>query len=217
MSKIHFVCLANSYKEGGRCIAGIELDDNYEPIFDNGNPKWVRPVCDTTLHGEIPTSLVSNVNILDIIEIEALGYQDLDSYQYENVLFDTKSLDIIGQYDKSDLNTLYDTRHFIFGNSKKALSEVEINEQNHSLMFIKVTVFKVYERIYEDTLKPQIRMKFIYFGMQYDLPVTDPVFLKRYQSNPDFIKAYSHLDMTLSIGIKHEGWYYKLIAAIIGR
>lgn len=42
------LCLANSYKHGGRCIAGIEVTlDNkgYSIVRDvNGVPKWVRPV-----------------------------------------------------------------------------------------------------------------------------------------------------------------------------
>jgi hypothetical protein len=36
-----FVCLANSFKEGGRCLAGIELDNNNNPIIENGHPKWI--------------------------------------------------------------------------------------------------------------------------------------------------------------------------------
>ena len=35
-----FVCLANSFKEGGRCFAGIELDANNKPLLVNGHPKW---------------------------------------------------------------------------------------------------------------------------------------------------------------------------------
>jgi hypothetical protein len=31
-----FVCLANSFKEGGRCLAGIELDNNNNPKIENG-------------------------------------------------------------------------------------------------------------------------------------------------------------------------------------
>ena len=35
-----FVCLANSFKEGGRCMAGIELDSESNPVFEKGKPKW---------------------------------------------------------------------------------------------------------------------------------------------------------------------------------
>jgi hypothetical protein len=42
MAKVRFVCLANSFKEGGRCVAGIVLDSNNNP--ENGNVHWIRPV-----------------------------------------------------------------------------------------------------------------------------------------------------------------------------
>jgi len=37
-----FVCLANSFKEGGRCLAGIVLDNNNKPVIENALPKWIR-------------------------------------------------------------------------------------------------------------------------------------------------------------------------------
>lgn len=55
-----FVCLANSYKEGGMCLAGFELDVNNNPILINNHPKWLRPICKTN-HGEIPKHLVSHL------------------------------------------------------------------------------------------------------------------------------------------------------------
>ena len=41
------VCLANSFRTGGRCLGGVELDQNNNPVFQNNRPKWVRPVCNT--------------------------------------------------------------------------------------------------------------------------------------------------------------------------
>ena len=44
-----FVCLANSYKHGGRCIAGVEVEwreDRWRIVRDERQmPRWVRPVC----------------------------------------------------------------------------------------------------------------------------------------------------------------------------
>jgi hypothetical protein len=214
MAKVRFVCLANSFKEGGRCVAGIVLDENNKPILENGNPKWIRPICNTA-HGEIPTHLAVNINILDIIEIKVLCYPNLNSYQSENALFENNILCVVGKYDKTKLNVLYDSDRLIFGNQGKAISEDRINEQNHSLIFVKSTDFKLYQKTYEDNQKVQTRIQFIYCGNQYDLPVTDPDFLKKYQLNSEFINNYSQIDMTISIGVVHNGWYYKLIAGII--
>src|SRR5687767_10046766 len=92
--KTRFVCLANSFKEGGRCLAGIELDNKNNPKIEIGHPKWIRPICDTP-HGEVPTYLVAHLEILDIVQIDIIGYPDERDYQSENVLFDQNSLNVM--------------------------------------------------------------------------------------------------------------------------
>ena len=213
MAKVRFVCLANSFKKGGKCVAGIVLDENNNPVYDNGNPKWVRPICNTE-YGELPTHLVENIKILDIVEVEVLSYPHWNSYQSENAFFEENSLCVTGKYN-NNLEVLYDSRGLIFGNRGKAIAEDNIYNHRYSLMFVKTTDFEVYQKTYEDSPKVQTRIKFIYCGNQYDLPVTDPVFLKKYQSNPEFLKGCKQIGMTLSIGVVHNGWYYKLIAGII--
>jgi len=213
MPKARFVCLANSNKEGGRCLAGIVLDEKNHPVFENDNSKWIRPIC-KTVHGEIPTPLVTGINILDIIEIEMLSFQNLDNHQPENVLFAERSLRVVGQYEKSGLGAFYASHRWIFGNRGKAIMKAEIDQHNHSLMFIKADDFEVYQDT-KDFFKPMTRVKFAYHGNRYDLPVTDPVFLKNYQANPEFVKGYNQMEMTLSLGVEYKGWYYKLIACII--
>lgn len=68
-----FVCLANSFKEGGRCLAGVALNDSNGPVWSDGRLKWVRPICNTP-HGEVHTWLVYHLRPLDIIEMEVTGY-----------------------------------------------------------------------------------------------------------------------------------------------
>jgi len=218
MSNARFVCLANSYKEGGRCVAGIVLDAQNHPVREQGNPKWIRPICKTE-YGEIPTHLVDNIsfiiNLLDVVKIEVSDYPDLQTHQPENALFDFNSLQVIGKYDQRNLIALYASHRLIFGNRGKAVAKENIHRQNHSLMFVKTNAFEVWQRVFPDNPKPQVRIKFTYCGNPYDLPVTDPVFLEKYQSNPAFYKDYRQMDMTLSLGIEHQDWYYKLIAGII--
>ena len=35
------VCLANSFRVGGRCLGGIELDQNNNPVIQNGRPPFI--------------------------------------------------------------------------------------------------------------------------------------------------------------------------------
>ncbi len=210
-----FVCLANSFKEGGRCLAGIELDANNNPLIVNGHPKWIRPICNTP-HGEVHTHLVSHINILNIIEVEITTSLGINNYQSENVYFRENSLRVVGNYNSLDLDRLCDNRNLIFGNRGKAVSDEVIKSTTFSLMFIKVNTFEVIEKTYEDNPnRPQIRLVFSYKENQYDLPVTDPVFLHSYQSNPHFLENCNQIYVSLSLAVEWKGWYYKLIAGII--
>ena len=162
------------------------------------------------------THLVSHINILDIIEVEITNYPETNNYQSENAYFRENSLRVIGNYDSDELDRLCDNRNLIFGNRGKAVSEEAIGNTTFSLMFIKVTTFEVIEKTYEDNPnKSQIRLVFSFNGNQYDLPVTDPVFLHRYQTNPDFLENFNQLYVSLSLAVEWKGWYYKLIAGII--
>ena len=70
----YFVCMAVSYKYGGRCIGGVEVtksgnDGNYSIVKSNGTPKWIRPVTRYSEHGEIPMQLSSSCHVLDIVKL----------------------------------------------------------------------------------------------------------------------------------------------------
>jgi hypothetical protein len=209
-----FVCLANSYKEGGRCLAGIELDKNYSPIIVNNKPKWIRPVT-ADEHGIIPTIIAESFEILNIIEIDITGDKP-EGYQSENVTFLEVTIKIIRNYDKGDVANLCDNRDIIFGNKGKAVSQDVIQGLNHSLMFVCVTQFEIIVKEYEDRPdKPQIRLLFLYNGNSYDLPITDPDFLHRFQNNEKILDGKKQIFLSLSLGIVWKGWYYKLIAGLI--
>lgn len=214
--KARFICLANSIKLGGRCLGGIELDLNNNPLVVNGHPKGLRPICCNTPHGELPTHLVSHINILDIIEIEIINQSNENNHQSENVIFKENSLNVIGRYEINELDKLCDNRNIIFGNKGKALSSEAIANLSYSLMVIKVTKFEVFEKTYDNNPeKPQIRLLFSYNQTLYDFPITDPVFLHRYKSNPNILDEYAKLYISLSLGVNYNDWYYKLVAGII--
>lgn len=64
--KIEFICLADSYKNGGHCIAGKRTD----------SLQWIRPVSQNVEEGLSDMQICyedgSCPNLLDIIEIEAI-------------------------------------------------------------------------------------------------------------------------------------------------
>jgi hypothetical protein len=210
-----FICLANSFKEGGRCLAGIEVDANNNPVIINGRPKWIRPVCNTP-HGEIPNHIAEPFQILNIIELEVTGNQP-HGYQSENITFNEKKIRTIGNFNRNQLTNLCDNRHFIFDYKGKAVSKENIGNLNHSLLLVSVTDFEVTQRTYDDRPpdRPQTRLVFTYNGSRYDFPVTDPAFLYQYKRNPDVLENINQIYLSLSLGVEWENRYYKLVAGII--
>jgi len=210
-----FVCLSNSFKEGGRCIAGIELDNNDNPLFFQGRRKWLRPVCNTP-HGEVPSQLVDHIKILDIVEIDITGKPEEKCYQSENVFFLESSIKITGRFNFEKINNLCDPQLLLFGNRGKAVSSEDVKRLTHSLFMIKTEQFEVMTRLYNDNPhNPQTRLSFVYKNVTYDFPVTDPVFLYKYRSDTNYLKDCKSLYLCLSMTVPWNDWYYKLVATVI--
>jgi hypothetical protein len=210
-----FVCLANSYKEGGRCLAGIELDADHDPVIVNGRPKWIRPVC-ATAHGQVPNQMAEPFQMLDIVELQVTKPQP-ENYQSENVLFSEDSIRTIAGFDRRKLRAFCENPHFIFVNQYPSLSGEEIKNLTHSLLLIKPEKFEVVNKVYEDSDQPKQRLVFHFNGFDYDFSITDPIFLRNNQRNPHFIKRLNEVVLCLSVGIKFPmtNKHYKLVAGII--
>lgn len=209
------VCLANSFRTGGRCLGGIALDENNNPIFLNNRPKWIRPVCNTE-HEEVPTNLVSHINLLDIIEFQPIENSG-HGHQSENVLFNTNSIRVIGTFPYANLDNLTGNQRFslIFGNRGAAVPEHKVEEFNYSLKLIELTDFETNERVFEGRDYPQIKLSFRYNGHLYNFPITDPVFLNRYGRNNNILEDVQKIYVTFSLAAPHQEWSSKLVAGII--
>ncbi len=207
-----FVCLANSKKEGGRCLAGIELDNRSKPINEARQPKWIRPICKTQ-HGEVPEYLVRHIGLLDVVEIDTTDNPEKKGFQTENVFFRIKSINVIGQFRAAEIASLCSGERLIFGNSGKTLSEQEIADLSYSLVLIKTDKFDVRQAVFEG--KYRLRLVFTHCGNEYDLPVTDVAFIIQYKANPGCLADVHGLFLILSLGIKFNDLYYKLVAGII--
>lgn len=207
------LCLANSYKHGGRCIAGIEVslsDKGYSIVRDvNGAPKWVRPVSHSAA-GEVPNSHALNIRVLSVVKIESFEYAGLYSHS-EDVYY--QSLSVLGNAKPthSALNDCLDRFHStIFGNRGKALTPECFQTGNYSVMLVHAEN----PEIYIDTrYTPKPRMKFVHNGSNYDFPITDPIYLDKIHAG--YVGVLTDVYLVLSLGVIHEGWHSKLVAAII--
>lgn len=208
VTPIRIVCLANSIKIGGRCIAGIELDNRNNPKIQSGHPKWIRPISRMG-HGEVNIQLVSHISLLDVVELEVTDSPENLGCQSENIYFNEDSLRIGGTLDFNNLNNFCSRQSLIFGNRGKAVSEDVINDLTYSLMLIKTGQFEI---ILHDN---KLRMTFVYEGNEYDLPITDPTFYTAHLKNRKLLKDVDFLYLCISLGVEHNGWHSKLIAGVI--
>lgn len=214
----YFVCLANSYKHGGRCLAGIEVEwvEGHWRIVRNkkGCPKWIRPLSKETNTGEIPNEQALFA-VLEIIKIEGAEECPQDA-QTENVYYE-KMIPLGKQYKKSSvlLERFIDESHsHILYNYGKAVSpDVFCNRGTYSILLIRTFDSEIY---IETGIKdfPRYRIKFSYRGHCYDFPITDPGYLHEMRLGKRTIGYKGTMFITCSLGVEHEGWHPKLAACV---
>lgn len=214
----HFICLANSYKRGGRCVAGVEIDidaDNRWSVRKDttGKPIWIRPIDRHTEYGEIPEGdahflpLLSIVKITDVIPCPQYAHSE-DAY------FD--SMFPIGKvlpYPEVMWQLADYVHPVLFYDSEYSISIDAYNRGDYSLMLIHPESFS----FHLDPTKARAKyfMTFRYNGVTYDFSVTDPYFYAYINQNPDALESLSDVYLVLSLGLEYEERHHKLIAAVI--
>ncbi len=214
----YFICLANSYKHGGRCIAGIEVVPQSDGSLcivchDDGRPRWIRPVS-MSANGEIPNHLAESFKIFSLVKLTDVDpcpdnahTEDVHCTRMEICPFELSPT-------REFLNQLIDTQHqaaFYFRG--KSIPTTIIDRLDYSLMLIHPDNACAY--CDEGRENSKYRMKFTYNESNYDFPITDPVFLEQFKKSPD---SYADLDgvyLVLSLGIAFEGFHYKLVATVL--
>lgn len=218
------VCLANSRKLNGRCIAGKEIKKG-----EAGG--WIRPVSarenEEVSEYERQYKDGSDPRVLDIINIPLLEPRP-KGYQQENWLLDPNLY-----WEKADRavwnnlqqftdppGPLWINGHSTYNgfNDKIPLELAESLES--SLRFIWVdhlmlSVFRPGEAF--SNFKRRVQGQFLYDGKHYHFWVTDPRYEQKYLAKPDGNYEIGESYLTVSLGEPFNDACYKLIAAIIER
>lgn len=218
-----FICLANSYKLGNRCIAGVEIEyipqrNTYSVKRDaNDNPIWFRPINRETESGAIPNAQAMNISILDIVIARDVVHHP-EGAQKENYFYDR--LEIVSSVPRNaqTLDCFIDNFHDeLFGNHGLAVPPCVFGNLDYSVMLIRCTNARFYLKDRTEFEKtPQPRGIIEYNNRDYDLPVTDPEFRHIIRNNLATANSYDVYYITLSLGLEHEEWHSKLIAGVIG-
>lgn len=218
------VCLANSRKLSGRCIAGIELSAGKRV-------GWIRPVSARERQevSEHERQYVdgSDPRVLDVMDVPLIAPKP-NGYQRENWLLDPDSYwQRVSRLKWRDLGALEDPVDRLWKDGESSYNGMNdrislglASRIRSSLRLIRVdtmtlSVFKPGEAF--GNPKRRVQGWFKHAGVEYHLWVTDPAYERKYLGMKDGEYKIGESYLTISLGEPHEGYCYKLIAAIIER
>ena len=217
------VCLANSRKLAGRCIAGREWSEA------RGAGGWIRPVSARegreVAEYERQYEDGSDPRVLDVVNIPLLEARPED-WQTENWLLDPEYYwEKEGTYSWFDLPRLADPveplwigGHSTWNGMNDKIPLELARSLSSSLQLIHV------ERLQLEVFSPgeafgnpkrRVQGQFSHAGTDYALWVTDPGYERTYLAKLDGVYGIGGCYLTASLGEPYEGACYKLIAAII--
>ena len=219
------VCLANSRKLCGRCIAGAELAGS-EPTR-----RWLRPVS-AREHQEVSEyerqyKDGSDPGLLDIIDIPLLGAQPRN-YQRENWLLNPKHYwQKVGTLPWSDLYDIAESTGTLWQNDchtnngqNDRIPLPQACSENHSLKLIHVDSMKL--RVFAPSAafgngERRVQARFCFSGIDYALWVTDPRIERACLAKTDGDYPFGERFLTVSLGDPFNARCHKLVAAVIQR
>lgn len=242
MLKKSIIVLANSYKPGGRCVAGKEViqhDDGTWALTDS----WIRPVTsNSATHGSITSRhhCIDNrdIKLMDIITVDLLHHSP-DLGQPENWLIDeSKSWVLEDQFNSTICAKLTDAPADLWLDNSQGVKLHEVGSSyekagriTNSLYLIKPENFKVHLsndfNPWNGANKKESKVSFSYNGVKYSgISMTDTVLrslLEPQYPAADGVHVIAdlpkgdnyHICVSLSPIFDKTGKHYKLAAAVI--
>lgn len=209
--KREMLCLANSRKPGGRCVAGLLPDGS-----------WIRPV--TATEGGSLTSAMCTldkgrpVRALDVVRV-GVTQPEPRLHQPENWVITGKRWKLVETRNLDDIQDFLDEaltdEPELLGTKTNRVTRAQIQEHppSASLALIKVNhpVFG-----WSPNKSSQRRARFEYHGVGYDLPITFEFDLP--QQGEQRHRSNSAWYFTISLGEPWEeqgGACYKLVACAL--
>jgi Dual OB-containing domain len=217
------VCLANSRKMTGRCLAGKE-------VMKGGYGGWIRPVSKRE-SGEVSEEERryedgQDPKLLDIVRIPMEAAKP-HSFQTENHLIDDgyywtntgrATVDDIRKAVDVVKGPLWDNSSSSSNGLNDRVSEVTANKLKDSLKLIEVEDLSVEVALEGAAFgngKRKVRGRFSAGGNQYKLAVTDPVIERKYLAGENGAYRIGPAILCISLGEPFDGYAYKLIAGVI--
>ena len=218
------ICLANSRKLSGRCVAGIELSGDQPG-------GWIRPVS-AREHEEVSEyerqyEDGSDPRVFDIMDVPLLDARP-KGYQQENWLLDPAHYWVkVDRAVWNDLQRFIDpvgpiwiNGHSTYNGLNDTIPLSLAASLDSSLRLVRtdrltLSVFNPGETF--GNSKRRVQGRFRQDGIEYWLWITDPVCELKYLSKPDGEYEIEECLLTISLGEPYKDDCYKLIAGIIER
>jgi hypothetical protein len=220
---VKIVCLANSRKTAGRCIAGKELDATGKA------GRWIRPISGRPTHEISELEMLypdgQTVKLFEVLEIPCEKPAP-QGHQPENVLIDPRFFwQRQDQVDWQMLNQMLDEPSPLWINGfsthqghNNRIPEHLLDFTQGSLRFIaldRVSLHTDLKNRKSGNIKQVVRASFDYLGDHYCLDVTDPViesYFLRAGKNEHLLESAL---ACISLTEPWEGYVYKLAASLI--
>lgn len=225
MVERQIVCLANSYKFGGRCVAGVEL------MPDGGLGHWIRPVTNRSSraisHSEQLCTNGEECRLLDVLNI---GFEEAvpEGYQSENILINPQvKWEKIGRLELTKLTPVLHCENeplwpYAESTGNGCKDKISANNLPHiesSLALVQPISAKVhvFQSRYRKKGKLDVRVRFEWGGEENDLKLTDLRESYNYQAKGVGEYNLNNPTMCISIGeiFKRQNAAFKLAAGLI--
>lgn len=214
------VCLANSRKISGRCVAGKRI----------GDQSWCRPISGSPKHeiSEIDRrySNGKTAKLLDVIEIPCIEKRP-HRHQSENVLIDDRFYwEKKGRASWEEIVALVDQNADLWANGSSAYYNLnnrvprgKIDDEGGSLRLIELDQIVLHAGPKAPdfgNMKPIVRASFKYRGYEYKLDLTDPAYEAACLEKGQGEYPLKSVIACVSLAEVHtDGFAYKLVASII--
>ncbi len=220
------ICLANSRKMSGRCVAG-------KALLSNGFGDWIRPVSSrpekelSAYDRHYDGTAQPEPALLDVIEIDFLG-KDPHPYQPENYLIDDRIYwrlsrkatfaEALRAVDPMQPDLWGLSSYSSYHGQYDRVPIADAPSFNSSLQLIRVDDLRIRVRAEGanfGNIKRNLRGYFTYSGNQYAIMITDPIIEADYLTRPENTYPVGVALLCVSLGEPYQGYAYKLIAGVI--
>lgn len=211
------IILTKSDKNGGYCVAGIDINSKelIRLVSEDEKTDFALSLEDITYKNK------SIMHPLDKITVELKGKQNSINQPENYIIDNTKSFQKIGECDKGIIENYIMNKPYIFYNSRNCVTNGELEKisNKYSLILFKVNKINLWKDNYKEN---RITASFIYNQQEYKyIKITDYELTKRYynivceQGKRPYIINNPLLIMSLTGRPFKDKGYFKLIANII--